>query len=315
MTSGGSATSGAKGTCMHTRDASLSGIAIALAFAIVPLSTSATIVNLTTTNIDGNPVTTTIFSSVTVTGGYIDGNNVFFRNPIDGFDSSGSGMFRKMFKLADNNGGITNNPENGYNRNTTNFPDVQISSGFDKAPLVYSNLATDSSGQYFVFALDANEVAAGAPNPYISLDDLRFYRGGTNDPNPLPGISNMNNLGTLVWDMNPGDGPNTNFVFIDATINAGSGNSDLFVFVKKSLFDGAAANDYIYMYASMGEYQYMVPGATDMSFQDGFEEWAIMNLGFPIEVVPEPGSIAALLLTCGGLFWHARRRRASTSRR
>ncbi|HPA18033.1 MAG TPA: PEP-CTERM sorting domain-containing protein [Verrucomicrobiae bacterium] len=292
---------------MHTRDASLSVIALAIAFAIAPLSTSATIINTIDVSIDGNPTSTNVFAGGTeAIGGYLDGDNLFVRRPYDGYDGSGSGTFRTLFELRDN-ASATNNPESGYNRATDSFPDVAMPGGLVGASIVYSNLKTDSSGQYFIFALDANENQAGSPNYYISLDDLRFYRGGTNDPSPLPGRSNLTDLGTLVWQMNT-DGNNTNFIFVDAAINAGSGQSDLFVFIKKSLFDGAAANDYIYLYASMGEYSYMVPGSTDMTFNDGFEEWAILDTG-TFNLVPEPGSIAALLLTCGGLFWHARRRR------
>lgn len=275
-----------------------------------------TAINLTTTNIDDVAPTITEFAlgpgginTNYVAGGWLDGDSVFFRRPIDDWDGSGSGIFRTMYQLTDNLSGVTNNPLNGYNRVTTNFPDVAMPGGLVKnQTIMYSNLLTDSSGQYFIFNFDANEVMAGDENPYLSMDDLRFYRGTTNDPNPLPGLNNLGDLGTLVWEMNPAG--ETNFVWVDASLNEGSGTSDMFVFVKKSLFEGAQATDFIYLYSSFGQYQYIVPGATDMNFTDGFEEWALLGSG-TFELVPEPGTIAFLLVSGVGLIWHTRRRRAS----
>lgn len=281
--------------------------------AIAPLSATAAIVNTTPISIDNVPTTTNYLGGTPVIGGYLDGDNLFVRRSYYPYDSAGSGTFRTLFKLQDTTTGQTNNPQNGHNReDKANFPDVAMPGGLVGLPIVYSNLKTDASGEYSVFALDANENQAGSPNYFLSLDDLRFYRGGTNDPSPLPGLSNLNDLGTLVWQMNPN--PNeTNFIFVDASANSGSGASDLFVYIKKSLFTGAAATDLIYLYASMGQYQVLVPGGTDLSTNDGFDEWAILDTG-TINFVPEPSTTAFLLLVSGGLFWHTRRRRMARRR-
>ncbi len=237
----------------------------------------ATIINLTGTAIDGNPVST----NLGVRGGFI--GDVFYRFAIDGFDpeKAGSGDFRRLYDVKDSS--TSNNAENGYNRNRV-F-DASVPGGFD--PLIsVSDLPATRDGDYYVFALDINE----SVQKYLSLDDVRIYTRAPPDPSPLPEtVAGLSNLGTLRYQMNPGG--TQSHVLMDYSFHSGSGDLDLFMFVKKSLFTGAAAGDYVYLYSSFGQYSFMGPGRTDFSSDNGFEEWAIpIKFDGGTSLVPEHGA-------------------------
>ncbi|HPA18034.1 MAG TPA: hypothetical protein PLU30_09820 [Verrucomicrobiae bacterium] len=260
------------------------------------------VVNLTTSNFDGYAVDTTIIDNVTVTGSFI--GDAFFRF---GAGGSGSGVYRRMFNMSDGKV-TTNNAEEGYNR--PQIMDVgQLSLQSFTYDIHMSNLLTDKSGQYYVFALDINQVGS---TPFLSLDNVQVYTRNGEDPSPLPtNSSQLGNLGTLRYAMN--NSATQSYVIMDYNSNPGSGQQDLFLFVAKSLFTGADAGDHVYLYSSFGQYSLFGSGRTDTTPNDGFEEWAL-----PISTdvqVPEPAAIGALLVFSVGLFWHVRRQGPSRHRR
>ena len=266
--------------------------------AVIPGPATATIVNLTDTAIDGNPVST----NLGVRGGFI--GDAFYKFAIDGFDpeKAGSGDFRRLYDVKDNS--TSNNAENGYNRNRV-F-DASVPGGFDPFISV-SNLPTSKDGDYYVFALDINQNDA-----YLSLDNVQIYTRNGEDPSPLPtNYSQLGNLGTLRYAMN--DSATQSYVIMDYKLAPGSGQQDLFLLVKKSLFEGAGAGDHVYLYSAFGQYSLFGSGRTDTTPNDGFEEWALPIS--PDVQVPEPSGIVTLLLVSGCLFCCARHRRETQKSR
>lgn len=256
------------------------------------------VVNLTSATFDGEAVDTTTISSVTVTGAFI--GDAFFRFGLGG---SGSGVYRKMYNESDSTVS-TNDPQEGYNR--PNTMDVGNLQGFDY-DIHMSNLITDKSGEYYVFALDINQV--GGTARFLSLDDVQIFSGpGTGDPSPLPTntAGMVSAFGAPIYAMN--NSSTQSYVIMDSSLSAGSGAQDLFLFVKKSLFNGVSAGDHIYLYSAFGTYSLYDPARTQTTPNDGFEEWAL-----PITSdvqVPEPPAFAfATLATLFGLAHRCRRRR------
>lgn len=253
------------------------------------------VINLTDTTIDSHSQSVTNLHEGTdpFVGGII-GETVFRRPTAIDPRNSGSGVYRDLYRIQDSPTTATE-PENGYNRD--GVMDSAVPNGFN--PFIrYSNLVEDSSHQYFVFSLDINE-NKGANNEYLSLDAFRIYCGGSTDPNPLPtSVGALGDLGTLVYDMNA-DGQS--FVLMDAGLAPGSGVQDLFVFVKKSLFTGAAAGDYIYLYSSFGQYEFLGGAAQGFNASDGPEQWSLPTAYLGQVEVPEPSTLLVVLLACAGV--------------
>lgn len=305
----------------HSRSATvtmwMAGIALTCYIFCLVSSADAQVTNvynvttMAVTNADNSvvPVTTTIFQAgQTVTGAWLQGTagaggygDVFIRT---GAGGSGSGTYRTLFKFGENNSPSTNLTvmQNGYNRNSA-F-DASVPGGFD--PLVtvgqmfQSNLTSD--GGYFVLAMDINETGG---NQELSLDDFQIWTGTNINPTIPTTVAGLTNLGTQRYAMNNA----TTQTFVLAS-GVGSGAGNLFLFVEKSLLYGAAASDYVFIYMSVGQYDVIINARTDrFGWNDGFEEFALLYGSG--EQVPEPGTIAFLTVACGGLFWHARRRKAS----
>jgi hypothetical protein len=251
---------------------------------------------VTSSNFDGWAVSTTIIDNVTVTGAFI--GDAFFRFGLGG---SGSGMYRRMYNMSDGKV-TTNNAEEGYNR--PNIMDVgQLSLNSFTYDIHMSNLLTDRSGQYYVFALDINQNGG-----YLSLDNVQIYTRTGEDPVPLPtNSSQLGDLGSLRYAMN--NSATQSYVIMEYALAPGSGQQDLFLFVAKSLFTGADAGDHVYLYSSFGQYSLFGSGRTDTTPNDGFEEWAL-PISSDVQV-PEPATIGVLLVVSAGLFSHARRRRTA----
>ncbi len=246
--------------------------------------------------------TNTSFGPVVI-GDFIDSDS-FVRRTIPGYEEvgAGSGMYRRMFDFSD--GGVTtSNPQEGYNR--PKAFDTGNLGGFDYT-LRMSNLSLDSSGQYYVFALDINEVA-GLPTAYLSLDNVRIYTTNA-EPAAVTDRANIDNLGTLRYAMN--NSQTQTHVLIEYGLPGltGSGKEDLFLFVKASLFTGAQAGDLVLFYSSMGQFSLWNP-ARQTGFEpgDGFEEWAVLTR--TTELVPEPPAVAFGVLGLLGCLWYRARRR------
>ncbi len=278
-------------------------ICLFLLFAHLAWGQSTTIINLTTSTIDGTPVTDSGFvdgTNAPVIGGYL--HSGFFRRTLasDNF-GSGSGGFRDLYRAQDNS--TASNPQNGYNRAV--FPDVSIPGGFD--PMVrIADLFESSEGGSYVFAFDTHE-STGGNDRYLSLDDVRIYVGGLTDPGTLPStVGTLSSLGSLVYEMNPAGEQNN--VLMDSSLFAGSGQMDAFLFVPILLFDGFDPNSLIYIYTSWGQYGFQGSGRTS-GFDSSAtpENIATQKESFPSYApVPEPSG--ALLITITGVIFILRRR-------
>lgn len=249
------------------------------------------------------PVTTNTSFGPVVIGGFINGDS-FVRRTIPGYEEvgSGSGVYRRLFDLTDNSV-TTNNSQEAYNR--SGVLDGGSSQGFDYT-LRMSNLALDSSGQYYVFAFDANE--SGGQNSFLSVDNVRIYTTNA-EPAEVTNSANIDNLGTLRYAMNNSGTQTHILVEYGLPGLTGSGKEDLFLFVKASLFTGAAADDLVLFYSSMGQFSLWNParqGGFDPS--NGFDEWAVLQTK-TTTLVPEPPAVAFGVLGLLGCLWYRARRR------
>ncbi len=270
--------------------------------------------NLTTQTVTNNvgvtpytvPVTTTFINGQTVTGSWLNGTpgagysgDVFVRR---GAGGSGSGTYRRLFDFGENNSPSTNLTvmQNGYNR--PKVFDTGNLGGFDEV-VVGSQMTNylDTTGQYFVMALDINETGGGSE---ISLDDFRIYTSTNQNPTVPTTPAGLTNLGTLRYQMN--GSITQNFVLAQGV---GSGAGDLFLFVEKSLLVGAGASDYVFFYVSVGQYDIIFNARDDrFGWNNGFEEFALLSGSQ--EQIPEPPVLAlGALGLMGCLIYRARRRR------
>jgi hypothetical protein len=273
-----------------------------------PDAARAVVLNLTNTTIAGEtPDTLVSTTNTTFRGGFING--ALFRDPsVTG--SSGSGVFRDLYRLSPPNG-QGNVIEQGYNR--PGIMDSSVPNGFDPY-LKFGELIQDASQSSYIFVIDINEANNGTDR-YLSLDDLKIWVGGTSDPTTLPTTleQTMSALGVPEYDMNPSG--QSNMVMMDATLSSGSGSGDVFVFVPKSFFpQNTDPNANIYIYTKMGSYtgapgfgagstqeQVSIPGksiagnSTTSTIQSGLQS------------IPEPSTFVALL--SASLFGFLRRRR------
>lgn len=263
---------------------------------------SAVTLNLTDSAITLND--STIVEQNMVSGfhaGVIDG--ILFRRVSDSLDStnSGSGNFRNLYSVQAS-GSATS--QQGYNREVM---DTSTPGGFNEVVTI-GDLHTDSSGTFYVFAIDVNE--PGNHNSFISLDDFQLYVGGSTDVDPLPSSdADLATLGTKVYDM---DEEEESVVMLDGNISSGSGHMDLYVFVPISQFDGLAQDSMVYLYTQFGVY-------TDASDNINFESTSgaenistltadnvEIGIGVPSSSIPEPSSSALvgmaalmLMMRCG----------------
>lgn len=265
------------------------------------------VLNLTNTDFGTGlePDILTSGNGATFRGGFLNG--ALFRDPsVEG--SSGSGVFRDLYRLTPPNG-KGNVIEAGYNREVM---DSIIPGGFDPVIRV-GDLIEDSTGRAYIFVVDINE-SNSSPESFISMDDFKIWVGGADDPSTLPDslAALGSSLGIPTYDMQ-GDGGN-NTVFLDATLSSGSGGGDAFIFVPKTLF-GDDENALVYVYSQFGAYtalpgfgagatseQVSIPGKS-LDGTGGTTNQSTIGAGVP---VPEPTVVSLLF---GGVALLLRRRR------
>jgi hypothetical protein len=172
--------------------------------------------------------------------------------------------------------------EEGYNTSGRPF-------AFDeKDPLNYTHdvqmkdLATANVGgnAYYQFLLDINE-AGSSSKQLLSMDSLQFYTSPTGSKT----TADVSTLGTLRYDLDAGG---DHWILLNSSRNSGSGSGDMVALVPTSLFSGASADDYVYLYSKFG---------LNASSDAGFEEWATFGdhtSGGGPSAVPEPSTYAVL---------------------
>ena len=199
----------------------------------------------------------------------------------------------------------------GYNRdagnpNQGNTFEAATPNGFDPNLTVGSLVANNG---YYQFSLDVNEPGQ-LPSRFLSVDRLRIYVENVtpgSDPSPLPKtVAELGNLGTVVYDMDLGA---DNSILLDYSLAGGSGSDDMTFLIPTSLFDGFAANAFVYLYAEHGAQGTFLDGFEGNA--GGFDEWAVRDNATEPAVpftppVPEPSTLVLLGLSTLALL---RRRR------
>ena len=201
---------------------------------------------------------------------------------------TGTGVYNPFLTIQ-NNGW-----EQGYNSSTGNFDTKRVPQWNHE--IRFSDLvATTINGiSYFGFSVDINE-PNGANKSLISLDALSIWTSATlqnSTSTDANGIFN-GSLGTLRFDL--GD---NQVLYNDQ--DSGSGEGDINIYVPVSLFAGAQATDYVYMYQLWGN--------TDTT-EGGFEETRII----PIPEMSALFPIVGLLVAVGSTHVLRRRRMAKNA--
>jgi hypothetical protein len=200
--------------------------------------------------------------------------------------------------------------EHGYNTSGVNpqapFDDK---AGIWTHDIRVSDLVTVTLGgvDYFQFALDINE-NMGANNELLSLDRLQIYTTtqGSQTTTTLNNAGTVNQtLGlasaTLRYSLDDNVNGVDNVVELDYSRNKGSGTGDMYCYIPTSLFQGAAATDFVVLYSQFGA---TYAANTGFDTSDGFEEWWLIKS----QPIPEPATVISGLFLVGGLGWMERKR-------
>lgn len=194
--------------------------------------------------------------------------------------STGTGTINPFLRIQGNG------TEQGYNHSVGvhNVP-WETKTGIWTHDVRLSDLVakTIAGVGYYEFLLDINQTAN---KPLLSLNMVQIFTRSTAiaaAPNSLVG------LGTLRFNMDIGAQGDTT-IRLDATRNPGSGGGDMFMYVPANLFAGASATDFVYFYSMFG---------ADAGYvgNDGFEEWATVKPGPTTTSVPEPSTLAMILVS------------------
>jgi hypothetical protein len=234
-----------------------------------------------TTPTPGNP---TLDLTTAGASGFID--SAFFIQVPD--QSTGTGVINPFVRLSTND-----NCEQGYNTSGRPLPfDENNSPNFTRNLLLTEIPVINLNGtNYLQFLLDINQTG---DNPLLSLDQIKIYQSDTKDLKS----TNLNDLGTKVYDL---DATGDHWIKLNFALNSGSGSGDMFAYIPVSAFDISGAKQYVYFFSRFGE---------EFNQNDGFEEWALLNLdnSVHIQFVPEPATYLLLgpaLLALG--YWRRRR--------
>jgi hypothetical protein len=173
---------------------------------------------------------------------------------------TGTGVIDSFVRLQAHGAGAQ--VEQGYNTDARPLQfDEKNSPNFTRS-LLLSDIPTVNIGGivYRQFLLDINQKSS---QPFLSLDQLRLFVGGSGDltgydttTGQLAGLS-------AVWDLDSGG---DHWVKLDARLTHGSGSGDMLFYVPDSVFAGAAANSFVYLYSRFGD---------NFVSDGGFEEWAV----------------------------------------
>ena len=206
---------------------------------------------------------------------------------------TGTGVIQPFLRIQ------ANGTEQGYNTSGgTPFDDkagpwthnIQFSDLQSTAVLVNGTM-------YFKILVDLNE-PNGAKST-ISLENLQFYTSATGSLT----TTTLSDLGTLRYSLDTAAGDNQ--VLFDAGRNHGSGSGDAYFYIPASAFAGTNANDFIYMYVSMG--------SSDETTAGGFEEFTLVRNLTPVPEMSALFPIVGLLVAVGSTHVLRRRRMARVS--
>lgn len=193
---------------------------------------------------------------------------------------------------------IQNSPwEQGYNSSTGNFDTKREPQWNHELRFSQLQVTMINNTAYFGFAIDVNE-PNGQNRAGISLNGLSLWTSATVQNSTSVDANGFFNgsLGTLRYDLGAG-----NSVLYDDQ-HRGSGESDINIYIPVSLFAGANANDFVYMFQRWGN--------TDMS-EGGFEETRL--IATPIPELNALFPIVGLMVAVGSTHILRRRKAAQAS--
>jgi hypothetical protein len=194
-------------------------------------------------------------------------NGALFRQGF--FQPAGTGVIRSFVRIQNSNGNQT--VEQGYNTSGRPVAFNEITDGNFTRNLTIGelNTVTVDGTQYFEFLLDANEPNNG--NRFISLDQVQIFTSTTGSQT----TGNIASLGTPIYNLDTGG---DSWIRLDSSLDTGgSGEGDMTMLVPVSVFGGAGANTFVYLYSRFGD---------NIAANSGFEEWAVRG-----QVIPLPTSV------------------------
>ena len=206
---------------------------------------------------------------------------------------AGTGVFNPFLT-------IQNSPwEQGYNSGTGNFDTKREPQWNHEIRFSDLQQTTINGTAYFGFAVDVNE-PNGGNRAGISLNGLSLWTSATVQNSTSVDANGFFNgsLGTLRYDLGAG-----NSVLYDDQ-HRGSGESDINIFIPVSLFAGANANDFVYMFQRWGN--------TDQT-EGGFEETRLIAGITPIPELNALFPIVGLMVAVGSTHILRRRKAAQVA--
>jgi hypothetical protein len=196
---------------------------------------------------------------------------------------TGTGHISSFVRLQTPGAGTSQ--QQGYNTDARPLQYDQNNSPQFTRGLLLSDVPEVNLGgrEYRQFLLDINQKSS---QPYLSLDELRFYVGNSGSLNNYdPATKTLSGLAP-VYDMAASAAPgDPNWVKLDARNSHGSGSGDMFLYIPSELFGGGPSS-YVYLYSKFGQ---------NFMANAGFEEWAVSNGASGIV----PGAISGTV-TVGG---------------
>jgi hypothetical protein len=205
---------------------------------------------------------------------------------------AGTGVFNPFLT-------IQNSPwEQGYNSGTGNFDTKREPQWNHEIRFSQLQVTMINNTAYFGFAIDVNE-PNGGNRAGISLNGLSLWTSATTQNSTSVDANGFFNgsLGTLRYEIGG------NSVLYDDQ-HHGSGESDINVFIPVSLFAGANANDFVYMFQRWGN--------TDQT-EGGFEETRLIAGITPIPELNALFPIVGLMVAVGSTHVLRRRKAAQVT--
>ena len=213
------------------------------------------------------------------------GDGVFFKQ--HNAQPTGTGHINSFLRVqaAGSNGA----PQQGYNTDARPLEfNENKSPNFTRGlPLSEVPKVTMGSGVYREFLLDVNQKSS---SPYVSLDQLRLYMGGSGDLHGYDLVSASLNGASQVYDLDAAGGDN--WLTLDYRLNTGSGSGDMLMYVPDSWFTQAGGT-HVYLFSRFGD---------NAPAHAGFQEWAVGE-----------GSVTAVANIAGIVYWDNDRSLSFTS--
>jgi hypothetical protein len=172
--------------------------------------------------------------------------------------STGTGVIDPFLRVQ------ANTSEQGYNTSASSPPfDAKAGTWTHNLKMTDLDLVTLNNQTYYRFLLDINQ-NQGGDSELLTLHTLQLYTGAVGSQT----TTDLSQLGTLRYDMDSAvlGGAADSKIELNYLLNPGSGAGDMFAYIPTSLFLGADAMDYVYLYCEFGP---------NYDSNDGFEEWSI----------------------------------------